>query len=62
MNDDMTGFTNFLRKLCCLPPKQDHWEEARKSKLLLIPAKIKVAVRNERQIGEHSSLHGSHRC
>ncbi|KAK9907295.1 hypothetical protein WJX75_000938 [Coccomyxa subellipsoidea] len=46
----MTGFTNFLRKICCLPPKQDYWEEARKSRSLLIPAKIKVAVRNERQI------------
>lgn len=49
----MTGFSNFIRKLACLPPKKDHWEDARKSKRsLLTPAKFKVAVRNERQIGQ----------
>ncbi|CAL8462889.1 g2423 [Coccomyxa elongata] len=47
----MTGFSNLLRKIFCLPPKQDLWEEARKSRVsLLTPARIKVAVRNERQI------------
>ncbi|BDA48116.1 hypothetical protein COCOBI_11-3740 [Coccomyxa sp. Obi] len=47
----MTGFSNLLRRLLCLPPKQDRWEEARKSRIsLLTPAKIKIAVRNERQI------------
>jgi len=52
----MTGFSNFIRKLVCLPPKKDHWEDTTKSKRsLLTPAKFKVAVRNERQIGQ--SLH-----
>ena len=55
----MTGFSNLLRKLFCLPPKQDLWEEARKSRVsLLTPARIKVAVRNERQIGKHFPLDG----
>ena len=50
----MTGFTQWLQNVLRLKAKEEPWQEHSKSRIklqLLLPARFKLDVRNERIIG-----------
>jgi len=52
----MTGFTNWLRRICFLGPPKDRWKEAYGGDQECVPVRMKISVRNSQQFGMLRSL------